>query len=149
MLREKILRGLVFDLRFWYLKIVSICADNLAGTRTPKIMNFMTLFICCYFAVCSLTNSEVRTRDYIIKPSLNDKISNTNLLTEQQSASVAVCTALCIGRCACFGFNPQKGKCRIHQSCNMSDMTTDDAGWRYYSPQGMLSHTSDILCYPV
>jgi hypothetical protein len=103
-------------------------------------MKFIILFTFCYFAVWSLTKAEVKTENYNRDPSLDNKVSDNQPLAEHPAASVAVCTAVCNGVCACFGFNPQQKKCQIHPSCDLSDMTTDEAGWRYYSPQGMLSH---------
>jgi hypothetical protein len=105
------------------------------------------IVICCFLCIilCTLSKADIKTRSFTRKFSLDDKVSNIGLLTEHYSASVPECCAMCGGHCTCFGFNNQIRKCRIHQSCDPSDMTANEEAWRYFFEEGgMLSHSSFI-----
>jgi hypothetical protein len=135
-------RNVVLALRFWdYNFICPVFVIRLALVPNKKKME-IPLFTCCYLwvALCTLTKGQIRSQHYTVDPSLDNKVSNTSVLAEHQSQSLIECTAKCGDRCSCFGFNIQSRKCRIHQTCEPSVMTTDESGWRYYSPAGMLSY---------
>ncbi|XP_056001392.1 ficolin-1-like [Ostrea edulis] len=63
-------------------------------------------------------------------------MSNVSLMAIHHSESLAKCSAMCDELCACFGFNPQQQNCRVHQSCNPSDMTVIETGWRNFYANG-------------
>jgi hypothetical protein len=87
-----------------------------------------------------LAQAEIRSQHYTRDPSLDNKVSNTSVLGEHQSLSLIQCAAKCGDHCSFFGFNVQQRRCRLHQTCDSADMTMEEAGWRYYSPAGMLSY---------
>ncbi|XP_048751283.2 perlucin-like protein [Ostrea edulis] len=69
-------------------------------------------------------------------PSLDNKVSNVSLTAKHHSESLTQCSAICGGLCACFGFHSHLKNCRVHQSCDPSDMTIDETGWRNFFPEG-------------
>lgn len=75
-----------------------------------------------------------------MEPSLHNRVSNISLVAKYHSESLIECSAKCSELCACFGFNTQLRKCRIHGSCDISNMTEDETGWMYFLPDGMLSY---------
>jgi hypothetical protein len=103
-------------------------------------MKFLAIFTCSYLliALCKLVHADIRSHHYTVDHSLDNKVSNTSVLAEYQSLSLTECAAKCGEHCCCFSFNVQKRKCRIRQACDTADMTTEETGWRYYSPTGML-----------
>ncbi|XP_056001771.1 ryncolin-1-like [Ostrea edulis] len=66
--------------------------------------------------------------------SIDNKVSNISLMAIYHSESLTECSAMCGELSACFGFNPQLKKCRIHQSCDPADMTINETGWRNFYP---------------
>jgi hypothetical protein len=111
-------------------------------------MQFIMLLTSLLIAFCTRTAAEERNQGYIRNYTLGDEVSTlgstlniatTSSFTVHRSVSLTKCSALCHGVCACFGFNPKRRECRIHQICNPSDMNIGETGWRYYSPVGMLS----------
>jgi hypothetical protein len=91
-----------------------------------------------YCVLCTLSEADVVLRHYRKEPSRDNKVSNVSLNAEHHAVSLNECSTKCDELCACFGFNPRLEKCRIHQSCDPSDMTVNEAGWGYYCPDGML-----------
>jgi hypothetical protein len=85
---------------------------------------------------CTLADAELVSRYYIIEPSLGNKVSNVSFMEQHHSESLSTCAVMCGELCACFGFNPLRRKCRIHQSCDPTDMTTSEADWSYFCPDG-------------
>lgn len=71
-------------------------------------------------------------RYYIENTDLVDKIVGTLLGVEKGPMPFIDCAIKCNRCCACFGFNSLTKKCRIHQSCDVSNVSGDGAGWRYY-----------------
>jgi hypothetical protein len=101
----------------------------------------IVFLVCFLFPIfCRLSKAGVISRYYTMEPSF-DKLSNTNLKSEQHSKSYIECAVMCGQLCCCFGFNPREQKCRLYQSCDPSDMTIDETGWRLFCPDG----TSCIL----
>ena len=109
-------------------------------------MKFITVLTCLLIAFCTRTAAEVRIQRYTVDPDLDNKVSTTSLLATHPSLSLTECSAMCNGVCSCFGFNPIRKECRIHQTCDPSEITTEETGWRYYSPAGMFSHNSLLKC---
>jgi hypothetical protein len=111
-------------------------------------MKSLALFTYSYLfiALWQLVQAEMRSQHYTVDPSLDNKVSNTSVMAGHQSLSLIECAAKCGDRCSCFGFNVQKRRCRIHQTCDPADMTTEETGWRYYSLAGMLSYIPYISC---
>ncbi|XP_052692193.1 fibrinogen-like protein A [Crassostrea angulata] len=79
-----------------------------------------------------VTLQFVKMRSFLATPSCDDKISNIEFVAEHQARSDISCAAMCDVNCGCFGFNSQMKKCRIHQSCDLVNMTSTEGGWRYY-----------------
>jgi hypothetical protein len=106
-------------------------------------MKYIKLLICYYMymqiTLCDSLKANVKTKNYKRELSLDNKASNISLLSEHHVESFKDCPIKCAGLCTCFGFNSQLKKCRIHQSCYPCDMNTIEAGWIYYSSDGMLS----------
>lgn len=71
-------------------------------------------------------------RYYIENTDFVDKIVGTLLGVEKGPMPFIDCAIKCNRCCACFGFNSLTKKCRIHQSCDVSNVSGDGAGWRYY-----------------
>lgn len=40
---------------------------------------------------------------------------------------------LCVNEYNCFNFNIQTGTCLLYNSCNSSDMTVSESGWRFFT----------------
>ncbi|XP_056001218.1 ficolin-1-like [Ostrea edulis] len=99
-------------------------------------MKAISIFTCCflYTILCTLSKADVRTQRYTMEVSLDNKMSNVSLMAMHHSESLTECSAMCGQLCACFGFNPQQKKCRIHQSCDPADMTINEKGWRNFYP---------------
>jgi hypothetical protein len=124
----------------------SECAGICGGVLTDKMITFQLFLRSFLYAIlCTLLKAEVKIQRYAKELSLDNKVSkNTNLLVEHQVDSFPECPALC-GQCACFGFHPQLKKCRIHVSCDPSYITTNEAGWVYFSAErGMLFQSQCI-----
>ncbi|XP_056017436.1 perlucin-like [Ostrea edulis] len=109
-------------------------------------MKAFTLRVRCflYFILWSLSKADVTSQRYTMEPSLDNKVSDIDLMAKHNSESLTGCSAMCGKPCACFGFNPQLKKCRIHRSCDQSDMTRDETGWRYYYVDGVGCHVGWI-----
>ncbi|XP_062570760.1 microfibril-associated glycoprotein 4-like [Saccostrea cucullata] len=90
----------------------------------------ITLIVACI----ALSKATIFSQKYTAKLELNDKISNYEILGEQDSHSLTECATMCRGECIVFGFNSQTKKCRTHKKVCSSEMTKED-GWRYYSHQ--------------
>jgi hypothetical protein len=94
---------------------------------------------CLLLVICTLTDAESISWYYSTEPSLDNKVSNVSLMAEHHSKSLPNCAVKCGEDCACFGFNPLRRKCRIHESCDPSNMTTNEPEWSYFCPEGMSS----------
>jgi hypothetical protein len=112
---------------------------SLIITELTNEMKAFLLSSCCflYFIPCALAKADIVSREFSMESSLDDKLSQINLLVYHHSESRTKCSAMCGELCACFGFNHQLERCRIHKSCSQSDMTMDETGWRYYQYDGM------------
>lgn len=71
-------------------------------------------------------------RYYIENTDLVDKIVGIPLVVEKGPMPFIDCAIKCNRCCACFGFNSLTKKCRIYKSCDVSNVSGDGAGWRYY-----------------
>lgn len=71
-------------------------------------------------------------RYYIENIDLFDKIFGTPLVVEKGPMPFIDCAINCNRCCSCFGFNFLTNKCRIHKSCDVSNVSGNEAGWRYY-----------------
>ncbi|XP_056002871.1 fibrinogen-like protein A [Ostrea edulis] len=108
-------------------------------------MKVITILIRClmYIILCTSSKADVKPQSYVMKSSLDNKVSNVSLMAIHHAESLAKCSAICGGeRCACFGFNPQLQKCRIHQSCDQSDIIIIERGWRNFYPDVQHLHKS-------
>ncbi|XP_056001138.1 fibrinogen C domain-containing protein 1-like [Ostrea edulis] len=107
-------------------------------------MKAITIFIRCFPCIIlgTLSKADVKTQRYMMKSSLDDKMSNISLMAIHHSESLTQCSSMCGQLCACFGFNPQLKRCRIHQSCDPADMTINETGWRNFYPDVPYLHKS-------
>ncbi|XP_048738822.2 fibrinogen-like protein A [Ostrea edulis] len=107
-------------------------------------MKVITIFTRCflYTILCTLSKADVKPQCYTMEVSLDNKMSNVSLMAIHHSEYFTKCSAMCGQLCACFGFNPQQKKCRIHQSCDPADMTINEKGWRNFYPDVRYLHKS-------
>ncbi|XP_056001834.1 fibrinogen-like protein A [Ostrea edulis] len=100
-------------------------------------MKAITTFIRCFLCIilCTLSKAAVRPKRYTVETSLDNKVSNVSLMAMYHSESLTECSTMCGELCACFGFNPQLQKCRIHQSSDPADMIINETGWRNFYPE--------------
>ncbi|XP_061190510.1 fibroleukin-like [Saccostrea echinata] len=69
---------------------------------------------------------------YTTETEFDDLKTETGLISEDDSESLSDCAFLCKHRCHCFGFNSFVNKCRLHRFCVMEEMSSTEAGWKYY-----------------
>ncbi|XP_062599494.1 ryncolin-1-like [Saccostrea cucullata] len=85
----------------------------------------------------ALSKATIISQKYAAKLDFNDKKSNNDLLAEHNAQSLTECAAMCQGECVFFGFNPKMKKCRTHKK-SLTSGTSEEAGWRYYSDNGIM-----------
>lgn len=93
------------------------------------------------FLFLSLSKAFI-TRHFKAKQELSNKLLIHTLLESRRVGSIIRCASLCDNRCHCFSFNSLSGICRLYSSCDLSDATTSEAGWTYFTeltpqPEGM------------
>lgn len=67
---------------------------------------------------------------------VDNKISTQAPLDNLHAVSFATCSRSCINGCECFSFNSWSNMCRLYiyrSSCDPSNMTVSEAGWRSYT----------------
>lgn len=60
-------------------------------------------------------------------------MSTNEPLSFKQTDSLLMCRVLCVNGYNCFNFNIQTGTCLLYNSCNSSDMTVFESGWRFFT----------------
>lgn len=60
-------------------------------------------------------------------------MSTNEPLSFKQTDSLLMCSVLCVNGYNCFNFNIQTGTCLLYNSCNSSDMTVSESGWRFFT----------------
>lgn len=93
------------------------------------------------FLFLSLSKAFIN-RHFKAKQELSNKLLMHTLLESRRVGSIIRCASLCDNRCHCFNFNSLSGICRLYSSCDLSDATTSEAGWIYFTeltpqPEGM------------
>lgn len=53
------------------------------------------------------------------------------------AASLPICASVCGNRCKCFSYNSQTKMCRLHSSCDTTNMTVRNTEWRSYTTPTM------------
>lgn len=61
-----------------------------------------------------------------------DKIVGILLVVEKGFMFFIDCVIKCNRCCVCFGFNLLIKKCCIYKLCDVSNVSGDGVGWRYY-----------------
>lgn len=84
------------------------------------------------FLFLSLSKAFI-TRHFKAKQELSNKLLMHTLLESRRVGSIIRCASLCDNRCHCFNFNSLSGICRLYSSCDLSDATTSEAGWTYFT----------------
>lgn len=91
------------------------------------------------FVFLSLLHAML-TKDFKADGKLDNKVSVHPAIGNSYTESLINCTILSRNSSECFSFNSQTGMCRRYCSCDPSDMTVTDSGWRLYnnlSPEWM------------
>lgn len=91
------------------------------------------------FAYLPLSDA-ILTQNFKANEERDNKVSVHPPIGNVYSESLLSCTILSRNGSECFSFNSKTGMCRHYCSCDPSDMTITEAGWRLYdnlSPQCM------------
>lgn len=100
-------------------------------TLTLRMKDILTGAMFLFVIYQNAARSQV-VRYYIENTDLVDKIVGIPLVVEKGPMPFIDCAIKCNRCCACFGFNSLTKKCRIYKSCDVSNVSWDGAGWRYY-----------------
>lgn len=75
---------------------------------------------------------------------LENKLSIHPPVDSHHSKSILRCACFCVtcNGCNCFSFNSQAEMCRLYLSCDPSDGTVAEDGWRSYSNTSLQPVTS-------
>lgn len=84
---------------------------------------------------------------------VDNKVSIQAPSENLHDASFATCSRSCINGCECFSFNSQTNMCRLYTystSCDPSNMTVSEAGWRSYIIETKTPGTTLVyLCFTI
>lgn len=75
-------------------------------------------------------------QQYRVNLEVDNKVSVQAPAENLQDVSFATCSRSCINGCECFSYNSQSKMCRLYMystSCDPSNMTVSEAGWRSYT----------------
>lgn len=106
--------------------------------------------ICCGFVIWGMTSSSDRlnwlclfvsmskalvSEHYLANIDLDNKLSIHPPAANRNSKSTLRCACICVtcNGCNCFSLNSQAELGRLYFSCDPSDGTVDEDGWRFYS----------------
>lgn len=96
------------------------------GTIWTKLL--YSLYCWPYASVDSATSKV-----YDANPDLYNTKSTNEPLSFKQTDSLQLCSMPCVNEYNCFNFNIQTGTCLLYNSCNSSDMTVSESGWRFFT----------------
>lgn len=114
---------------------VGNCVTNYTQPFMALKMNGLQLL----FAYLPLSDA-ILTQYFKANEERDNKVSVHPPIGNVYSESLLSCTILSRNGSECFSFNSKTGMCRHYCSCDPSDMTINEAGWRLYdnlSPQWM------------
>lgn len=86
--------------------------------------------------ICLPSVDSAITKVYEANPDVYNTMSTNEPLSFKQMDSLhslLMCSVLCVNGYNCFNFNIQTGTCLLYNSCNSSDMTVFESGWRFFT----------------
>uniref|UniRef100_K1PR98 Microfibril-associated glycoprotein 4 n=1 Tax=Magallana gigas TaxID=29159 RepID=K1PR98_MAGGI len=90
--------------------------------------------LCLLFSFLSISEAMM-CQQYRVNLEVDNKVSQQAPSENLHDVSFATCSRSCITGCECFSFNTQSNMCRLYMyssSCDPSNMTVSEAGWRSY-----------------
>lgn len=91
--------------------------------------------LCLLFSFLSISEAMM-CQQYRVNLEVDNKVSQQAPSENLNDVSFATCSRSCIKGCECFSFNTQSNMCRFFMyssSCDPSNMTVSEAGWRSYT----------------
>lgn len=80
--------------------------------------------------------SDIIAKHFTEQPLYTDVFLKVNISKEYTADSFFACALLCRPTCSCVGYLEASKRCRVFDSCNMTDTVNED-GWIYYTtPSG-------------
>lgn len=91
-------------------------------------------------------------QQYRVNLEVYNKVSIQAPAENLQDVSFATCSRSCINGCECFSYNSQSKMCRLYMystSCDPSNMTVSEAGWRSYTIYETPGTNLVYLCFMI
>lgn len=82
--------------------------------------------------ICLPSVDTAISKVYEANPDLYNTKSTNEPLSFKQTDSLLLCSKLYVNGYNCFNFNIQTGTCLLYNSCNSSNMTVSESGWRFF-----------------
>lgn len=83
--------------------------------------------------ICLPSVDTAISKVYEANPDLYNTKSTNEPLSFKQTDSLLLCSKLYVSGYNCFNFNIQTGTCLLYNSCNSSNMTVSESGWRFFT----------------